>query len=428
MAVALTTSQGNGRLIQMVNSGNANVNAVRLNHESYRDGIIGSAQTEETVSAVIAHTMMAAKMAMYGADFSGDENIMRDLYELSKGNMSAFTEYAMANYDSSADYWRLTADGGLEYDGSGWLKGVDGKYILDDNGNKVGAETIETGLIKILGLDPNKAEDVSKVQDMMVAAGLKYRIKEGGDAEDRNSWYWDGSVAEDNAKITIGQNLLAPMGMIHLPAKNYTPVERSIASYAKSLAITATTPIDVQPGYPMVDEIRAGTAAVPGATNHTWCNKVSYNTDVALLGVEMANRLVKEEGIGYTNANSMGSILAKGFTSVEGWKVQDAANKGEVGKVSYINPNSGESGHIATVVASYGTFIPALGPRVAQGGSSNGEMWAKKGFGSALGTSNNYIISQKILRTDDIRRQMTQHPMRAYAAARKAREQRGVLK
>jgi hypothetical protein len=113
MAVALTTSQGNGRLIQMVNSGNANVNAVRLNHESYRDGIIGSGQTEETLNAVIAHTMMADKMYRNGADFGGDENIMRDLYELSKG-MSAFKEYAMSSYDSSADYWLTKIDGTVE--------------------------------------------------------------------------------------------------------------------------------------------------------------------------------------------------------------------------------------------------------------------------------------------------------------------------
>jgi hypothetical protein len=380
----------------------------------------------------MAHTVMAAKMALNGADFSGDADIMRDLYEFYKasasGNMSAFTKYAMDSYDSSADFWRLTANGGLEYDGSGWLRGVDGEYMLDDNGNKVGAETIEAGLIKILALDPAKAEDVKKVQDMMVAAGLKYRIKEGGDAEDRNSWYWDGSVAEENAKITIGQNLLAPMGMVHLPAKNYTPVERSIASYVKGKAFAATTPIDVQYGYPMQPQIESGEyKAEPGVTDNTWCNRVSYRTDVALLGVEMANRLVIEKGIGYTKANDMGNILAKGYTSVEGWEVQDAANRGEIGKVSYINPNPGERGHIATVIASYGTFIPALGPRVAQGGSSNGEMWAKKGFGSTLDASNNYIISQKILKADDIRYQMTHHPMRAYAKALKSRELQGGL-
>jgi hypothetical protein len=416
----------------MVDSGNADVNAVRLGHEAYRDGIIGSGQTEETISAVMAHTVMAAKMALNGADFSGDADIMRDLYEFYKasasGNMSAFTEYAMASYDSSADFWKLTANGGLEYDGSGWLRRVDGEYMLDDNGNKVGAETIETGLIKILGLDTNKTEDVKKVQDMMVAAGLKYRIKEGGDAEDRNSWYWDGSVAEENAKITIGQNLLAPMGMVHLPAENYTPVERSIASYVKISAFNATTPIDVQYGYPMQPQIESGEyKAEPGVTDNTWCNRVSYRIDAALLGIEMANRLVTEKGIDYTRANDMGNILAKGYTSVEGWEVQDAANRGEIGKISYINPNPKERGHIATVIASYGTFIPALGPRVAQGGSSNGEMWAKKGFGSTLDASNNYIISQKILKADDIRYQMTHHPMRAYAKARKSRELQGGL-
>lgn len=51
-----------------------------------------------------------------------------------------------------------------------------------------------------------------------------------------------------------------------------------------------------------------------------------------------------------------------------------------------------KSGHMATVVASYGTYIPALGPRVSQGGVSNGEMWAgySRSFGSKLSQSNYY--------------------------------------
>jgi hypothetical protein len=137
MAAALTTSQGNGRLIQMMDSGNADVNAVRLGHESYRDGIIGSGQTEETLDAVIAHTKMADKMYRNGADFGGDENIMRDLYEFYKasasGNMSAFTKYAMDSYDSSADFWKLVR----REDGSyGVLR--DGNHsLLDENGNVI---------------------------------------------------------------------------------------------------------------------------------------------------------------------------------------------------------------------------------------------------------------------------------------------------
>jgi murein DD-endopeptidase MepM/ murein hydrolase activator NlpD len=186
----------------MVDSGNADVNAVRLGHEAYRDGIIGSGQTEETVSAVMAHTVMAAKMALNGADFSGDADIMRDLYEFYKasasGNMSAFTEYAMASYDSSADFWKLTANGGLEYDGSGWLRGVDGKYILDANGNRIGAETIESGLLKILGVDKNDKAAVALVQKLMIDANIQHT---GG--EDPDNWYWDRLDTRDGETVNL---------------------------------------------------------------------------------------------------------------------------------------------------------------------------------------------------------------------------------
>jgi murein DD-endopeptidase MepM/ murein hydrolase activator NlpD len=202
MATALTTAQGNGRLIQMVNSGNVDVNAVRLGHESYRNGVIDSGQTKETVRAVMAHTKMAARMALNGADFSGDADIMQDLYEFYKasagGNMSAFTKYAMDSYDSSADFWRLTANGGLKYDGSGWLKREDGTYILDANGNRIGAESIEAGLIKILGVDKNDKAAVALVQKLMIGANIQHTS-----GEDPDNWYWDRLDTRDGETVNL---------------------------------------------------------------------------------------------------------------------------------------------------------------------------------------------------------------------------------
>jgi hypothetical protein len=91
--------------------------------------------------------------------------------EFSQGMISAIMNPASWKENTGdTDNWTLTANGGLEYDGEGWLKKADGSYYLDDNGNKVGDKGIETGLIKILGLDPAKAEDVKKVQDMMTAS------------------------------------------------------------------------------------------------------------------------------------------------------------------------------------------------------------------------------------------------------------------
>jgi hypothetical protein len=108
MAAALTTLQGNGRLIQMVDSGNADVNAVRLGHEAYRDGIIGSGQTEETVSAVMAHTELAVRMREAGYSFNSEGVIGLDLamydYARSVGDMSIMDAYADMVYRSDGDY------------------------------------------------------------------------------------------------------------------------------------------------------------------------------------------------------------------------------------------------------------------------------------------------------------------------------------
>jgi hypothetical protein len=428
-ATALTTSSGKGRLIRMVDSGNENNNAIQLQHESYRDGIKSIDQVGETVQVVIAHTAMADRMRRAGAGYENPENLAWDLAAWDKavasGDMSGFALCAMSNYDSSRDFWTLTADGGLKYDGEGWLKDENGMYISKDDrktaelrNDTVGAAGIETGLINILALNPAKAEDVKKVQDMMMAAGLQYRIKEGGDSEDRMAWYWDGSVTEANSEITIGQDLLAPMGMVHLPEEMYTAVEKALSSYVKAAAVSQTTPADVQPGYPNQPQFESGKyKAEPGVTKNTWCNRASYRTNAALLGVEMANMLVTEEGIGYTNANAMGKLLAEKYSSVEGWEVQDAANKGAVGKVLFINP-TGESGHIATVITSYGTYIPALGPMIAQAGLTNGEMWAVKGFWRDFSSSNYYIFSQDILQKANITRYMT-YPSWGYAGTRK---------
>jgi murein DD-endopeptidase MepM/ murein hydrolase activator NlpD len=150
----------------------------------------------------MAHTKMAARMALNGADFSGDADIMQDLYEFYKasasGNMSDFTKYAMDNYDSSADFWRLTANGGLKYDGDGWLKREDGEYILDANGNRIGAETIEAGLIKILGVDKNDKAAVALVQKLMTGANIQHTS-----GEDPDNWYWDRLDTRDGETVNL---------------------------------------------------------------------------------------------------------------------------------------------------------------------------------------------------------------------------------
>ena len=48
------------------------------------------------------------------------------------------------------DFWKLMENGDLVDDEMGWLKDQNGNYNLDENGNRIGAEGIETGLLNIL--------------------------------------------------------------------------------------------------------------------------------------------------------------------------------------------------------------------------------------------------------------------------------------
>jgi hypothetical protein len=103
---------------------------ITLQHEAYRDGIVDENNLMETGSAVLGHTEMALRMAgdgMYAQAVSelieNDENLYADVanYIAAGGDKSRFGSYVDQNYDSSADYWKLTKDGKLINDGSSKL-------------------------------------------------------------------------------------------------------------------------------------------------------------------------------------------------------------------------------------------------------------------------------------------------------------------
>ena len=86
----------------------------------------------ETVNAVLGHTVMAKKMqndslykSMMNDVISTNQNLQNDLavfdYAATTGDWGAFGGYVGANYDSSADYWRVISksDGthSIEWDG-----------------------------------------------------------------------------------------------------------------------------------------------------------------------------------------------------------------------------------------------------------------------------------------------------------------------
>jgi murein DD-endopeptidase MepM/ murein hydrolase activator NlpD len=171
---------------------------ITLQHEAYRDGIVDNNNAFETLLAAGGHTEIALRMAndpRYGdvvkSIIAGDVNLQYDMaaYMTSwmTGDWNTFGGYVGGAYDSSADLWKLTEDGRLLNDGSGWLKDENGMYINKDGsrsweitGQTLGAGGIETGLLNILfGGTGNKAyseftnEQISIAQALMTQAGIK---------------------------------------------------------------------------------------------------------------------------------------------------------------------------------------------------------------------------------------------------------------
>ncbi|QTQ17194.1 hypothetical protein [Treponema parvum] len=185
--IAKTVSNGRGgRTITMRNSGDKYVNAIQLGHESYRNGIIGTTaeQNAETIAAVMGHTEMAVRMEDYQS-YKAQGLLGSEVEAYRKGDMTSLFMNAMANYDSSGDYWKLTWGGQLVSDGDGWLKDENGYYINADGShtkdrqeNTLGAEKQESGLLNIMSGSSGQAynsfteEQKQQAQAIMKAAGL----------------------------------------------------------------------------------------------------------------------------------------------------------------------------------------------------------------------------------------------------------------
>lgn len=195
--IAQTMNNGRGgRLIQMVDSGDSNINAIQLGHEAYRNGIKGNEadQKAETIAAVMGHAGMAGRMMGYKGNEIGDiyalEGALNNL-----GRFDLLNKIADGMYDSSGDYWKLTWGGQLINDGQGWLVDENGMYINIDgtrspvpvNGQTLGVGTfddngtprkgsIETGLLNIIAGTSGQAyssfsdEQIKAAQALMTGA------------------------------------------------------------------------------------------------------------------------------------------------------------------------------------------------------------------------------------------------------------------
>lgn len=105
--------------------------ALTLQHEAHRDGLFSPGNDEETLKAVMAHTAMAAGIyrdPLYGSAFLyKDNSILQDMAALAEGDRGIAA--LMSAYDSGGDYWRITSEGNLLWDGSHHLWGENGVLL-----------------------------------------------------------------------------------------------------------------------------------------------------------------------------------------------------------------------------------------------------------------------------------------------------------
>ncbi len=117
--------------------------AVLLGHEAHRDGVNNGimGQMLETQGAARGHTEMLVRMLNEGQGVAMNDNLMADLQAYFQGD-NAFNSYVNANYDSSADYWRLIA----QTDEEGNINGYSVEWDDDLNMTIVNADGTEITL------------------------------------------------------------------------------------------------------------------------------------------------------------------------------------------------------------------------------------------------------------------------------------------
>jgi hypothetical protein len=344
---------------------------VLFSHEAYRNGRDDGeeGQIAERDRAVEGHINTALGILnTYGAGSIGaglqGEALWYD-YARSMEN-GALTGAVRNAYDTSRDFWQLTAGGGLTYDGNGYLRDVDGLFINYDGTktteireNTVGSKGIETVLIRILDLAATP-ENTALVQDMMIRSGLRH-IAALQDKNDREKWMWNGMATEENMGIVINQRELSQFGMLYLNEFNLPLALVGQALRIQEISQRVSERPDLQP---VMENGKAVT---------TFCN---FNFIDSLKGFSKDEALIKgvtKAGI----ANEIGLYLQQEYKGLDsGLRAQILANMGVPVAISYINPrydtinkgnNNEAHGHIATVTANYGTYIPALGPRISAG-------------------------------------------------------------
>ena len=177
---------GTGRIIEMNNLGDKYNNAITLGHEAYRNGIVDNNNKKETLDAVLSHVKMASAMEndMKKAGIGFDKQLAIEVALYNRGVLDV--EKLAEDYDSSADYWKLTKEGNLAYDGKADLYD-ENDYLI----KKVKAKGIESGLVEILYGTNATEEQKLAVRMMMKDSGLTHSVDKNNPL-DSEQWFWTG--------------------------------------------------------------------------------------------------------------------------------------------------------------------------------------------------------------------------------------------
>jgi len=206
---AETTIAGGKRVINMsgYQSGMSEEDQIRLavilGHEAYRDGIVTEDNNMETRAATLAHTEMVLRMMSEGHTGFLNENLIMDIIAYSQG-VDYFNNYINKTYNSNADYWKLTENGDLEYDGVASLRDAYGNLLRSHDEMDIKSnDDIEGALLWFLGMNSDNPDDVKTIQNIMKNAGLV----RGKDGRWTGSGIFYNTVADILPNTTTADNM-----------------------------------------------------------------------------------------------------------------------------------------------------------------------------------------------------------------------------
>ena len=122
-----------------------------------------------------------------------------------------------ASNESEDNYWLITDDGYLEFNGGGWLRNSHGEIMANYNGNKaIGSIGIQTGLKHILNeaLEDGEYTDDAVIK-MMGQAGLNCYTT-NFDQRNKESWMWDlkeNMTLNDKRRIKLPDEVVEYYGL-----------------------------------------------------------------------------------------------------------------------------------------------------------------------------------------------------------------------